>query len=287
MAIGTHTHTHTAEEWSVGPPTPWPPTGTSHQHPTPHPTPHPTTTGHATAKSSPTGTSKQDKGTGSPRTRYPVAPRETYEAPPPPAPPTCPHCQQEYSLDDLEELIRASECAYEGAEDEGRGGAERSRIARKRLKRQAFIAALTDVPSVRNAARVAGIGVSTAHDWRKTDSGFGAAWDAALSGSVGKIEAVHHRTAQDTAQGREATISRIHTLKRFEPEYRDTPQATGPLVTVNVDQELGEFRRAVMRVLGPHPQIRAALAAELAKLGTPTAGALAAGPVLEQAEATR
>jgi len=61
--------------------------------------------------------------------------------------------------------------------------------ARMRAWKARFLASLARVPSVKQAARFAGISRRAAYDARKRDESFAAAWDAAIAASIDEVEA--------------------------------------------------------------------------------------------------
>lgn len=60
-----------------------------------------------------------------------------------------------------------------------------------------FIESLRESPNVSEAARVAGVGRSTAYDYRASDPEFAQAWDHAIGASVDRLEVAAFKRATD------------------------------------------------------------------------------------------
>lgn len=80
-----------------------------------------------------------------------------------------------------------------------------------------FITALKAEPNVTAAAEAAGIGRTTAYEWRVKDPEFAAAWDDALESAVDKLEAVAFQRAYAGESDRMMEI----LLKAHRPKYRE------------------------------------------------------------------
>lgn len=64
----------------------------------------------------------------------------------------------------------------------------RGRTARTDRARERFIATLAETCNVSEACRAAGIGRTTAYEWKEADEAFAAAWDDAEQEAADKLE---------------------------------------------------------------------------------------------------
>ena len=99
--------------------------------------------------------------------------------------------------------------------------------ARTRIWQARFLASLARVPSVKQAAKFAGIGRRTAYEAKARDETFAKAWDAAIAASIDEVEAkvLEAGLKGDTNVG-------MFLLRCHKPSiYRDTNR-------VEIDQRL-------------------------------------------------
>lgn len=92
------------------------------------------------------------------------------------------------------------------------------RTTRTDRARATFLTALRETCNVAGAARTAGIGRSSAYEWRRDDPAFAAAWDEAEAEAIDNLEGVVYRRAMEGHSDRLAEI----LLKGHRPErYAD------------------------------------------------------------------
>lgn len=89
-------------------------------------------------------------------------------------------------------------------------------------KRDVFLQALAELPTIARAAKVAGIDKQTAYNWRKSDPEFARAWDDALESGVDQME---QAVMQRVIDGKCSDILAIFMLKSWRRDrYSDRAQ---------------------------------------------------------------
>lgn len=96
--------------------------------------------------------------------------------------------------------------------------AKTRRTSRTDRAREAFIATLRESCNVSEAARAAGIGRSTAYEWRDDDPEFAAAWDDAEQEAADKLEREAWRRA---VEGTDKPVTFQGAITATYKEYSD------------------------------------------------------------------
>lgn len=162
----------------------------------------------------------------------------------------------------------------QNSQDDGAGQPGRLTRARRpgtpatEAERSAFLDALSAGASVTKAAAAAGVGRSTAYDWRNADPGFASAWDAAWEAGADAAEdeawrravdgverPVHYRGERvDTVREYSDRLLEL-TLKARRPErWSDRVQVASVSVSMTPEQ------LAAARAAGLRPEVEEAAA---------------------------
>ncbi|RIV79561.1 terminase [Pelagerythrobacter aerophilus] len=92
------------------------------------------------------------------------------------------------------------------------------RTSRTDRARETFLATLAETCNVSEAARTAGIGRSTAYEWRDEDEAFAAAWDEAEQEAADKLEREAWRRA---VEGTDKPVTFQGVITATYKEYSD------------------------------------------------------------------
>lgn len=96
--------------------------------------------------------------------------------------------------------------------------AKQRRTTRTDRARETFLAVLADTCNVSEAARKAGIGRSSAYEWREDDPTFAAAWDQAEQEAADKLEREAWRRA---VEGTDKPVTFQGAITATYKEYSD------------------------------------------------------------------
>lgn len=97
--------------------------------------------------------------------------------------------------------------------------------------RETFLRVLSETCNASEAARQAGIGRSSAYEWRKDDAAFAADWDDAEQVAIDKLEHVARERAIDGSDRMLEILLKAHRPEKYVERYRAelTGKDGGPL----------------------------------------------------------
>ena len=112
--------------------------------------------------------------------------------------------------------------------------------------RETFLNVLEETCNVSEAARQAGIGRSSAYEWRNDDPSFAAAWDDAEQVAIDKLEQVARERAIDSSDRMLEILLKAHRPEKYVDRYRTelTGKDGGPVEYRNLSDEEIEQRIA-------------------------------------------